>query len=36
MSNNTLEQRLVLASENMLPLIRMKLFGRSETRKFIS
>lgn len=36
MCNNTLEQRLLLASELMLPEIRMALFGRSESRKFLA
>lgn len=34
--NNTLEQRLALAYEALLPTIRITLFGASETRKFTS
>jgi len=34
--NNTLEQRLKLAYEGLLPEIRIILFGRSESRKFTS
>jgi V-type H+-transporting ATPase subunit E len=34
--NNTLEQRLALAYEALLPAIRISLFGASESRKFTS
>jgi len=36
MCNNTLDQRLGLAAENLLPEIRTILFGVSATRKFTS
>ena len=34
--DNTLDQRLLLAYEGLLPDIRIKLFGASETRKYLN